>query len=517
LNTLAWVLAVVAIWLWTWHTLAFDWRRSIQYEHGFLVPCLGVILAWMRLKEMPVHAANGNISSRLLVPLMALGMTIFSFAEILRQSDPAWHLGGGLMMLTATTVTGLGIYQLGGKNLLRPLTFPVLFQWLAMPWPKFADDWLVTGLTRFVSSITVDLLNFSGHPATILGNVIQIKNGFVGVDTACSGVHSFQASLMAAVFVGGFYQLTFVRRLGLILAGWSLAILFNAIRVFMLAYQVATSGPVDFQGYHDLIGTVATLAIFGGLLAVSYGLRNKRALSTSDHHGVKLESRIIPGYAGWLALCIPLVAPAVAAGWFAIFDQQDHLAYVEPHWNIRSDHYRLGWQQTPIDLNAEERRALNSTQSTGKQLSHPSGYSVNIFHHYWNSEARPPATAFVHTPNICMSSGGWQSIGVALPLQMTIHGQVLSGAAWHFQQNQEEIYVFQCILPKPFFGDAYDLPSRFSRLQLLWQAPRQRVAEMLQVYVTVTQHMEWSEVAQAAMEAALEPARSSQPPSRKGQ
>ena len=70
-------------------------------------------------------------------------------------------------------------------------------------------------------SITVKLT----IPAVQHGNVIEVKIGLVGVDEACSGVRSLQATLMVSVFFGELYCASWLRRIVLVLCGAPIAFL----------------------------------------------------------------------------------------------------------------------------------------------------------------------------------------------------------------------------------------------------------------------------------------------------
>jgi hypothetical protein len=57
------------------------------------------------------------------------------------------------------------------------------------------------------------LLGWLGVAALQHGNVIEVATGNVGIDKACSGIRSFQATLMISLFLGKLYRLNMTRRL----------------------------------------------------------------------------------------------------------------------------------------------------------------------------------------------------------------------------------------------------------------------------------------------------------------
>ena len=69
----------------------------------------------------------------------------------------------------------------------------------------------------------------------------------VGIDEACSGIRSFQASLMISLFLGEYYSLVRLRRVLCVLAGFALALLLNLARLSVLAWVAASQGGTGFN------------------------------------------------------------------------------------------------------------------------------------------------------------------------------------------------------------------------------------------------------------------------------
>src|SRR5258708_3331714 len=62
-----------------------------------------------------------------------------------------------------------------------------------------------------------------GLPSVLHGNIIEVSRGMVGIDDACSGIRSFQATLMIALFFGELYSLRLARRMLCVIAVFALA------------------------------------------------------------------------------------------------------------------------------------------------------------------------------------------------------------------------------------------------------------------------------------------------------
>ena len=92
---------------------------------------------------------------------------------------------------------------------------------------------------RADTAITIQILNVIGTLAVQHGNVIELSTGPVGIDDACTGVRSLQATFMVALFLGAFYRLTPLRRILLVVAGLLLAFVCNIGRTFLLCEVAA--------------------------------------------------------------------------------------------------------------------------------------------------------------------------------------------------------------------------------------------------------------------------------------
>ncbi len=153
--------------------------------------------------------------------------------------------------------------------------FPILFFLVAVPWPTFLEGPLVQGLMRANVGATVALLGLIGIPAIPHGNVIEVASGMVGIDDACSGIRSFQATLMIALFLGELYALSARRRVQCVVAGFALAFLFNVGRTLLLTWVASAKGVGAVASWHDPAGVTILVACFLSLWLIARGLKGK--------------------------------------------------------------------------------------------------------------------------------------------------------------------------------------------------------------------------------------------------
>jgi exosortase/archaeosortase family protein len=133
----------------------------------------------------------------------------------------------------------------------------------------------VQTFTHLNVSATVELLGWFGIPALQHANVIEVATGSVGVDEACSGIRSFQATLMIALFFGEYYRLKWQRRVACFLAGFALSFLFNLARTTLLTWVAAKMGVPAIASWHDPAGITILVACFFTLWLVAVWLGRK--------------------------------------------------------------------------------------------------------------------------------------------------------------------------------------------------------------------------------------------------
>ena len=170
------------------------------------------------------------------------------------------------MAIVTAVITACGIYLMGGKSWLRHFAFPILFFFVAVPWPTQIEQLVIQGLMRADALINVEVLNVIGMPAVQMGNVIEVGSGLVGIDEACTGIRSLQATFMVALFLGEFYELAIARRILLVLAGAALAFFCNLVRTFLLVWVGAEHGSEAIKNWHDPAGyTILSVCLLRSL------------------------------------------------------------------------------------------------------------------------------------------------------------------------------------------------------------------------------------------------------------
>jgi exosortase len=479
---------VVLAWIWTWRYLALEWSANEQYQFGFAVPVLGIYLGYQRWPDrLPRGQQIGFI-------LYLTALPILFMAELLRLTDPLWRLTGAVWMVSATLLTIGYLSRLGGWILVRRMIFPLGFLWLGLPWPMPLKNLVVQAFSLKITAITTTLLNLWGIAAFQRGNVIEITGQLVGVDAACSGIQSLQASLMASSFLWGSFKLPLRRGLALLITGAFLSSALNLGRVIVLTYCAQQFGTQN-QTLHDWVGGIATLLILGGIFLVAVRLRAScKAPATESERAIQflnepfinrsLDSSIslAPQAIVFAAfLMIPLLANVILGP-----DTEGESA-IRPRWKVDLDNLPAGWSVRAFSPTPSQAEMLRYTDWAGFHVRTSDGLWADIVHLFWRTRQGMPSLAFYHTPALCLPSTGWQMIGE--PEAIELHGDRdrVSFVRYLMQQANERIFALQFVSRgkriDPFFLASIAGKGRLSRFARLWRGSRDPVNEEILIYL----------------------------------
>jgi exosortase len=302
----AWLFPLCAIgcyWAILIYYLGAQWSVYEQYNYGWAVPFLCLYLIWQRGRDngttglrdyrTGLVVSGRVVSSPVVSWSLALCAFLYAPTRFLHEANPTWRLTSLLWTLEVIGLTLLTIHWVrdpwsvvGGETPVvtgpsssfllpssRALAFPVCFFLVAVPWPSGLETFMVQSLMRSNVATTVELLGLFGIPAVQHANVIEIGTGVVGIDEACSGIRSLQATLMISLFLGELYRLTVRRRVGLVVLGFVLAFVFNVGRTLLLTGIASASGVGAVASWHDPAGTSILVACFLCLWLMAWAMQ----------------------------------------------------------------------------------------------------------------------------------------------------------------------------------------------------------------------------------------------------
>jgi len=473
---------VLLSWIWTWHHLASEWAVNEQYQFGFAVPPLGIYLAW---RNWPSALLPGPKKGFL---LYWIAWPILLLAELLRLEDPFWRLTGCLWMFGATLLTLGYFHQLGGWLLARRTVFPLGFLWLGLPWPMPLENGVIQTLTHSVAAATAAILNLGGVAALQRGNTIELSAQVVGIDAACSGIESFQASLMASVFLWGLMRLRPLAGLGLVASGLACSLVVNLGRVLVLTYAAHFLRSQN-QVVHDWIGGVATLIIFGTIFLLARWLQ-QRSLQPASDHPARISSPPFPtNIVHWSAAAVSTVL-FLAIPFFAglICGSPEQIASSQqPLWQIDTSNLPARWSVHTLDPTNVEKSMLRFSQWAALEVRTSDGLWASVVHLFWDRNRAMPSMAFYHTPALCMPSAGWQTIGEPESVEFKVDGNPVNFVRYALRQDSKQVSALQFLgrgkRSDSFFVASVTGKDRWDRMAELWRGLRDPVNEEILIYV----------------------------------
>ncbi len=452
MNRAGWFAALILLWVFTWVHSTHAWLELEQYRYGWAIPPLALFLVHRRWRG-DLSVCKNSLPSLL---VCVFGLAIFARGVCLTWLDPSWRMTGALLTLGAVCVTAGWLHLEGGWQLLRRQLFPLAFCFLALPWPKFIEHPVTLALLKVITAAVVVFLNLCGVAAAQQGNVIELHLNALGMETACSGIESLQAALMAAVFLGELNGLPTARRWRL--AGFAvlLAMTANFLRISGLAFLMEFSGPGIESRFHDMVGGIATVSLFLVLVfAAGFGTRKAIPARTSEFS----RETCAPGWTGWGAFTVAFSVIIAAAITFGLSLPTQGRATLL--WKIDPARLPPGWTMHADALTAAEQKRLRHGREERWHLRNPDGAEAYVIYLRWNDGVQTDATAYPHSPGLCLPSQGWTQEGVSNEIRIPLGagGEIVPFSGYRFSRQTDRLVALQCLssgsvyLPPPSAGE----------------------------------------------------------------
>jgi len=218
--------------------LVLDWWNDPDAGHGLLLAPLAVWLAWKRglLPAQPQRIAGGM----LLVAGIGLRYLSGLAAELFTMR---------ISMLLAAL--GILLFFRGARQAVH-WWLPIVLVGLSIPIPAVLTNTLALPLQLKASSWGATLLAARHVPVELSGNIIRLPGRDLFVTEACSGLRSLTALLSLGVLVGGLWLRHPISRVLLILLALPVAMMVNAVRVFLTGFLVYFVDPSLGEGFMHL-------------------------------------------------------------------------------------------------------------------------------------------------------------------------------------------------------------------------------------------------------------------------
>lgn len=271
---------VLFVWLF-WAPLAntvHAWWTSADANHGLLLGPLALWLAW-----------RSGLSQRAR-PQRLVGLVMLGGSVVLRYLSGLAAELFTMRLSVLGAALGLVIFAWGVRQVLH-WWLPLVLLVLSIPLPEILLSTLALPLQFQASRMGAALLEARHVPVALTGNVIHLPGGHqLFVTEACSGLRSLSALLALGVLIGALWLRASWGRVLLVVLAVPVAMLLNAIRIFLTGFFVHFIDPALGEGLmHYTEGWVlfvAALLLLGGLAAVLVWLER----SIGSRHGALAEA-----------------------------------------------------------------------------------------------------------------------------------------------------------------------------------------------------------------------------------
>jgi exosortase len=433
------LLFFAVVWLEVINHLKAEWSLNPQYGYGWSVPVIVLYLIWKRWPERPSPSPP---ASSLLPALTTLFCAFLFFPiRLLAEANPDWRLLSWSVAVVAVTISLCVIFIVGGWPWVRYFAFPFLFFLVAVPWPTRIEEAVIQDLMRVVSAINVTLINAIGIPAVQHGNVIEITSGFVGIEEACSGVRSLQATLMISLFLGDLFTFKIWPRLILVAAGAVLAFFCNVIRTAVLVWIGAKHGPTAIEGWHDPAGLTILIVCLVGLWVLGLIMRRwpneviRSRVIDDKHRPLPLAGSLVlvVSLTAWL-----LVVEAGVQSWYRLHQSR----ITNSRWAVQWPSAQSGYKSVPIAPETES--LLRYSEGGGASWHGQDGRPWVMYFFRWLPGRTAALFVKVHRPDICLPASGMTMVrdnGIHL---LTVNGVNLPVRSYRFDDHGAPLHIFYC-------------------------------------------------------------------------
>jgi exosortase len=417
-----------ALWFLLIKHLSLYWITDQQYSYGWFGP---VICAYLLFIGWITRPSTEPAISRRVEWVFWIACAAFLPTWLVEQPNPDWCLLTWLLTLEIVIISLCAVYFMGGKSWLRHFAFGICFILTTLPWPGGVVAFITEGLMQIATWLTVAFLNLFQIAAVQHGNVIELKSGLLGIDEACSGIRSLQATVMISVFLGELYRATWQRRVCFLFSGAVIAFLCNVGRTFFLSWVAAKSGIDSVPKWHDSAGFFVLFISFfvlWGLVHLISG-RSPRLESSKGSASMPFPRRLTIGLGAWL-----LVTVVGVEVWYRMHETAETL-----HWSFEAPTAKEHFGDVSLpDPLGDERRAVSWTDGDGSRWT-------ALFFKWVAGPPRSRILARLHRPENCLPAAGFKlqedrgMIAVrAKDLNIPFH-------AMEFGYDGQPVYVYFCL------------------------------------------------------------------------
>ena len=467
-----------ALWLWLFFHLHVEWLLNPQYNYGWAVPFLALLLFYFRWQRRPTPDSKSRTTFPTVAAVWFFLALLFPI-RVIEEANPDWRFLSWVLALCVVAISLLSLARVGGMSWFRHFAFPVCLPLVAVPWPVQFENVVVQSMMRAVAYFAVEIAGWLGIGAYQLGNIIQLRNGFVGVDEACSGVKTLQAGIMVALVLGELFRLRSAKRIALVLLGCGWIFACNVFRATTLVLVAATDGLGALARWHDLIGTAALLCGMAGMFGLAWLWKREPEIVTPAPKSSTVREALAP--------------PLIALAWLAVVFAGTELWYRNHERQlIERPRWQANWPSrndsvTQLSIPETTRVILHYDAAKSAAWDDPRGVRWWSFFAHWKPQRAALQLVRSHSPEICLPAIG-RTFRIARPDVNLRAGAVpIEFHSYEFEQEGRPLFVFVCIQEdKRVASSALDSGewNIEGRLRAAFQGKRNLGQRLLEIAVT---------------------------------
>lgn len=273
IHFLIWILVIILYSPIFWELYHSGWE-TIDYTHAYFILPLSLWLAWrsrLKIRELAKHETSVKNIFSLLILFIGILMFIFGWRQ-----DYIFISTLSLIPL----LFGITSY-LYGKDIVKPLSFPILYLFLLVPLPLGILDSITLPMRHGISVITEIILRFIGYPIKREGLLLTIGYNEIFMGPPCSGFRSLITMFSLVLVYVYVSKGTLNKKIILTFFIIPFALLGNLVRVITLCLITFYFGEEAGQGFfHNFSGIVIFIITILCLIGLE-ALLDRRGISNN--------------------------------------------------------------------------------------------------------------------------------------------------------------------------------------------------------------------------------------------
>lgn len=262
-------LLVALLYFRTFTWLINAWLTEPPYSHGFLIPIISGVIAWMNIRKLDT---DGQFESE---ETFKPGIFVFAFGLILYVVGFIELAPFVSAISFLFTVSGLIIYFYG-RPMMRALLFPVTFLIFAVPLPFLMFEKITFVLQSLSACYSASCVKQLGIPVERIGAEIYLQDSTFIIGLPCSGIDTLLSLLALTAMLAYILRCRTYKKAFLFCAAIPVAVAANILRVtaiLLVAHSYGAEAAMRF--FHDFSNLFLFVIAFIFLILISITIRCK--------------------------------------------------------------------------------------------------------------------------------------------------------------------------------------------------------------------------------------------------